>query len=244
MLLAEELILLLLDDDSGQWLVRRRAVPQAVRVALVVELLARRAIALDDKGVLVPGLAGATGGDPILDATARAVYGRRPEKVWKPRPRELDGLLKRLRDKGVLRRGRRRRNRHLPVDQHPEARVRGRLIEVLQTDLRPDRHTALLVALVHELSLLPKLFPHLGVELTALSLRANAISTQLRTDSHYFDTTLAQDNQERTGNGLDVAGEVLTGVGDVFEVLELMAGLVKVATLPMRVVARVLAELP
>ena len=42
MLLAEELILLLLDDDSGRWLVRRRAVRQAVRVALVFELVADR----------------------------------------------------------------------------------------------------------------------------------------------------------------------------------------------------------
>ena len=39
MLLAEELALLLLDDETGDWLVHPAAVRRGVRIALVVERL-------------------------------------------------------------------------------------------------------------------------------------------------------------------------------------------------------------
>lgn len=191
MLLGEELILLLLDDDSGRWLVPRRAVRQAVRGALVVELLARRAVSPDDHGVLVVGLPGATGGDPVLESAVRDVVGRRPEELARPEHAELWRLLERLRRSGVLRRGRVLRGRHLPHDPHPEDGVRARLREALTTPLRPDRPTALLAAILHEMFLLGPLFPDHDARM--LGRRAREITQQLREDAHYVPTTLTED---------------------------------------------------
>lgn len=246
MLLGEELILLLLDDDSGRWLVPRRAVRRAARVALVVELLARRAISLDDDGLLVPGLPGATGGDPVLDSAATQVAGHRPQELTEPDRRELRVLVERLRGRGVLRRGYLWWRRHLPRDGHPEAGVRARLLEALTVRLRPDRHTALLVAIVFEMDLLARLFP--DHDPTALAMRAATITSQLRDDAHYFPSTLEQDAAGRDGLGLsglaDGAGTILDGVGAALEALDLMVTAGRLLLAPVRVVFRLLGDLP
>lgn len=241
MLLGEELILLLLDDDKGDWLVRRRAVPRAVRVALLVELLARRAVALDDQGFLVAGLSGTTGGDQVLDRVARDVQGKQVVAATEASDRELKALLGRLRDRGVLRRRPLRRGRHVPRDHQPETAVRTRVLEALQVQRRPDRHTALLVALVHELGLVGRLFPE--HDHAALSARAAAITHQLREDQHYFPTTLEQDAVARA-RAADDPGSTLDGIGAAFEVLEGVGLLLQLASLPLRVVGRILENLP
>ncbi|WP_151526545.1 GOLPH3/VPS74 family protein [Serinicoccus kebangsaanensis] len=244
MLLAEELVLLLLDDRRGTWLVRRPAVRGAVRVALVVELLARRRLSLHDDGVLVAGLSGTTGGDRILEQVAQQVVGQRPAELRRPRRGEVEELLARLRDAGVLRRAWLNRTRHLPRDGHPEARVQARLREALGVDLRPDRHTALLVALVFELGLLRTLLP--DEDGLTLDHRAAIIVEALRTDLHYFPTTLEEEARERL-EGRDVAegvGDAITGVGDALEFLEVVVGATKLLSLPVRALVRVLGELP
>ncbi|WP_131105658.1 GPP34 family phosphoprotein [Ornithinimicrobium sufpigmenti] len=241
MLLGEELILLLLDDEKGTWLVRRQAVPRAVRVALLVELLARRTVALDDHGVLVPGLSGTTGGDQVLDRAAQDVQGKQVIAATDAPDRELRALLRRLRDRGVLRRGVVRRRRHLARDHQPEAAVRTRVLRALQVEQRPDRHTALLVALVHELDLLGRLFPEQDHH--ALTARAAAIAEQLREDQHYFPTTLQQDASAQARAAGD-PGSTLEGIDSAFEVLEAVGVVLKLATLPLRVVGRILQELP
>lgn len=244
MLLAEELVLLLLDDDSGRWLVRRPAVRAAVRVGLVVELLARRTLSFDDSGVLVDGLTGTTGGDPLLDATARQAAGQPLATALKPDRGELPQLLRRLRGRGVLRRAPVRRRRHLARDRHPEAAVRARLLEALTVRLRPDRHTALLVALVFELDLLGTLFP--DQDRLALSTRAATITSELRTDLHYFPTSLEEEARvdDRSGGRLAGAGEVLGGIGDALEVLDAVGDLLKLVSLPVRLAIRVLDGWP
>lgn len=241
MLLGEELVLLLLDDDRGTWLVRRRVLPRAVRVALLVELLARRTVALDDSGVLVAGLSGTTGGDQVLERVAKDVQGKQVIAATDAPDSEVRALLRRLRDRGVLRRGLLRRRRHLARDHQPEAAVRARVLEALQVELRPDRHTALLVALVYELDLLERLFP--GRDHLALSMRAATITSQLREDQHYFPTTLEQDAAEQARAAGD-PGLVLDGIGAAFEVLEAVGMLLELATLPLRVVGKILEELP
>lgn len=239
MLLGEELVLLLLDDDTGDWLVRRRSVPRAVRVALLVELLARRTVALDARGVLVAGLPGTTGGDDVLDRVAREVQGRQVVDATEASGRELRALLGRLRERGVLRRGLLRRRRHLPRDPHPETAVRARVLAALQAGSRPDRHTALLVALVHELNLVDRLFP--GQDPAALSARAAEITARLRQDQHYFPTTLPQDAAPGAQTDL---GRRLDGIDAAFEVLEAVGVLGRLAALPLRAVGRILGELP
>lgn len=241
MLLGEELVLLLLDDEKGTWLVRRRAVPRAVRVALLVELLARRTVALDDDGVLVAGLPGTTGGDQVLERTAQDVRGKKVLLATDAPEREVRSLLRRLRDRGVLRRGLVRRGRHLARDHEPEAAVRTRVLGALQEQSRPDRHTALLVALVHELGLVERLFPQ--HDHAALSSRAAAITRQLREDQHYFPTTLAQDAQTQTRAAGD-AGSTLDGITAAFELLDGVGTLLRLASVPLRVLGKILEGLP
>lgn len=244
MLLGEELILLLLDDDSGTWLVPRRAVGRSVRVALVVELLALRAISLGDDGRIVAGLSAATGGDPVLDSAARQVVGHSPQELARPDKRELRLLLARLRESGVLRRGHVRRSRHLPRDPHPESGVRARLLEALTADRRPDRHTALLVALVNEMNLLPQLFPD-HPDQPGLIGRASAITAQLREDAHYFPTTLGQDAATPQGaGGLETTANVLGATGDALDALGIMVQGGRLLLIPARAVFRLLEDLP
>lgn len=243
MLLGEELILLLLDDDTGAWLVPRKAVRRSVRVALVVELLAQRAIALGDDGRLVAGLAAATGGDPVLDSAARQVVGHRPQELARPDRRELGLLLGRLRGAGVLRRGHLGR-RHLPRDPHPESAVRARLLEALTVQQRPDRHTALLAALAYELNLLPQLFPQ-HADLPGLVRRAASVAAQLREDAHYFPTTLGQDAATATGKSrLDDVGDAFAATGDALAVLDVMVQGGRLLLVPARAVLRLLDGLP
>lgn len=239
MSLGEELILLLLDDDSGEWLVRRRAAHRALRVALVTELLARRTLSLDDAGLLVLGLPATTGGDPVLERVARQVVGGTVSQAVEPGRRDLAELVGRLRSTGVLRRSRIRPYRHLPRDHHPEAGVRARLLQALTAPLRPDRHTALLVALVHELNLLQRLFPDRDTR--PLSTRAETITSQLREDAHYFPTGLAEDSAHRTRAD---ASHVLDGVADALDALSVMVDVLRLLSLPARAVIRVLDDLP
>lgn len=239
MLLGEELVLLLLDDEKGTWLVRRRAVPRGVRVAVLAELLARRTVAVDDSGTLVAGLSGTTGGDQILERAARDVVGKTvPEAILSPGG-ELKALLARLRDQGVLRRGTLRRSRHLARDHHHESAVRARLLQTLSSsDSRPDRHTALLVALVHELGLVELLFP--GDQSRLLAQQAAAITLQLRQDRHYFPTGLEGGDRD----GQDRSGRVLDGTGSVFDALQGVGDLLSLIFVPLRLLGRILDALP
>lgn len=207
-----------------------------------MELLARRTVALDDAGTLVPGLAGTTGGDEILERVAREVVGKTVAQAIVPGTGELASLLRRLRERGVLQRGTLRRRRHLPRDHHHEAAVRARLLHVLSSsDSRPDRHTALLVALVHELDLVPHLFP--GEENALLAQQAAAITLQLRADRHYFPTGLEDDGSRKDG-GQDRSGSVLDGIGAAFELLQGVSDLVALVLVPVRLLGRILDALP
>ena len=238
MLLAEELALLLLDDDSGDWLVHPAPVRRAVRIALVVELLGRRRLALEESGELSSDLPATTGGDPLLERVAAAVVGQRPQQLRRPPRREVREVLSRLRDQGALRRGRVRRGRHLPGPASREGSLRDRLLRVLREDRLADRHTALLVALTYELNLLPRLFPDQDVP--ALVHRAAQVEAQLRRDEHYFPTTLSLDARRTRTD----AGDVLGGIGDALDGLSLLVDAGRLLGLPVRVALRVLGELP
>ena len=232
MLLAEELILLLLDDDSGRWLVRRRVVRRAVRVALVFELVADRALVVDASGRLAAGVTGIVEGDPVRARVVEEAVGHRPAELTRPAKAETAALVRRLRGRGVLRRPLLRPSRHLPRDTHPEAGVRARLLEALSVDRRPDRHTALLVAIVHELHLLPVLLPDLGLDRLTLDHRAAVIVDDLRADRHYGETGLGQD-PTRAGRS-DGSGTGGSWLGDAMEVLGTMGELLDLVSLPFR----------
>lgn len=232
MLLAEEVTLLLLGDHQGTWLVDKAKVCRAVQAAYVVELMARQALVVDERGKLAPGIPGVTGGDRDLDRMVLALQGRTLKRLRLMPRSELRRLLARLRDAGVLRQAPVRRYRYLPANEHPEAQVRGRMREVLTSDLRPDLHTALLVAIVHELNLVEFLFDSLPPE---ANRRAREIVAQLRSDSTYFPDDLATTRSaaQRTSDAMD---DVMV-IGDAVEGLVAVG---RLASLPVRVVFRLL----
>ena len=235
MLLGEELVLLLLDDDSGRWLAPRQAVRGSLRVALVVELLARRALALDDEGRFAAGLSGGTGGDALLDRVAAQVVGKRPEELGQPGRGELEEVLRRLRDGGVLRRAPLRRSRHLPRDHHPETGVRTRLLAALQHPARPELRTALLAALAHELGLIPLIFTLPAAEVTALQARAAALTQELREGRHLVGGQPDAGERE-SRSALDTVGDL----ADLLEVATALGGLARLAWIPLRALGRLL----
>lgn len=239
MLLGEELVLLLLDDDSGRWLLDESVVRRAVKISLVVELLARRALALDDSDArLVAGLAGTTGGHPVLDRVVAQASGKELVPALRPERRELTALLAGLRDQGVLRRGTFRRGRHLPVQGHAEAAVRARVLEALGHDRQPDRHTALLIALLYDLNLLPVLFADQHVP--TLVARAAGIRAELQADRHYVEGGLDGASPREKLGPLDV----LDGVGDALDALEGVGQLLRLGGRSVGWIGRMFDALP
>lgn len=217
LLLAEELVLLLIDDEKGTWLTPRHTLAPVVRVALVAELLARRTLELDDDGRLVPGVTSATG-DDLLDRTRDRVSGHRVTDRRVSHHGEVRAVLSRLRERGTLRRGTVLRTRHLTRDTGPETRVRERLLSALTGAARPDTATALLAALVAELGLLPRLFP--DQDASALTARAALITEELRASGDYHGSGVREAEEARAK--AQRTGDLLDGAGDVLDLLHLI----------------------
>lgn len=170
MLLAEELLLLLLDDDTGR--IRVSAADKGLAGAVLIELalLERMAVAAKDdtvragRLVLRPGPAPA---HPVLvDAldVLSTREGRKPDHV-------LDTLAKGLRERlvdGLLEAGILRRERHkvlglFPTERLPaqdtahETMVRQRVLAALDGG-RPDERVAALTALLSALDAVTTVF--------------------------------------------------------------------------------------
>lgn len=172
MSLAEELLLVALDDEKGadtaNW---GSGVEAGLAGALLLELAAAGCV-IDDDGKLV-----AAGCDPPADplsAAALEVIGRdekrRNANAWVGRlPRELkplraqvaDGLVRR----GVLEEERSRRlglfesTRYPERDPEPERRLRAGLADVLVAGREPTAEEAMLVSLLHAYDLVKRVVP-------------------------------------------------------------------------------------
>jgi hypothetical protein len=182
-LLAEELLLLLTDDQTGRPVVDGEYLDLALGGALVLELsllgqvgpggqarrkrLERRAGAGPAHPLLVEALAGSADRSPG-DAVKRCAKG--------VRERLLDGLA----DQGVIRRERTRvlglfpRTRSSTTSTSIEYDARSRLRSVLVDGVGPDRRTAALVSLLHAVKAEHKVLP--GDDRKALRRRAEEIS--------------------------------------------------------------------
>lgn len=240
LLMAEELVLLLLDDAKGTWLLATPGVRRSVRVAMITELLARGALRSEHPAAgrpptLNPGQAAATGGDVLLDRALRQASGRSVERALALDLRELGLVLTRLRERGILRRAPVRRTRHLARDAHgTEARVRERVLAALAPGARPDRHTALLVVLVDTLGLLPHLFP--GPGLPQLVAAAARLRVQLAEEPAAFPISSGTPVPQREWlTGSDAVDILLhPGLGDALRLLGL----------PLRALGRAFDGLP
>lgn len=174
-LIAEDLLLLLLDDESGTPLVDGTKLPRVLAGAVLLELAldgyVTPAEAGEDvkKGRLAVRLDG-TPDDPILARTLDVIRdaGRpmKPETVIEKLDAELRiAVFERVIGRGWVREGRRKvlgifpTKTWPPVDESHERAVRDQLSGVLIEGLDPGPRTAALVSLLSAVDAAAKAFP-------------------------------------------------------------------------------------
>ncbi len=188
-LIAEDLLLLLLDDDSGK-LTHTTYLDVGIGGALLVELaLGGTVEVMKGSGLWarakVHPVVGPSPGDPMLveamalvsekERTAQDLVGR----LGKHR---RDALLERLEGKGILQRHEDRvmglfpRKRWPTVDSSHEADVRRQLGDALVRGARPEERTAALVALLSALGLAHKVVDREGLPAGEVKKRAKALA--------------------------------------------------------------------
>ncbi|HEY3563105.1 MAG TPA: GPP34 family phosphoprotein [Kribbella sp.] len=186
MLIAEDLLLLLYDDETGKPITGSPGLDYALAGAVLIELTLNRKldITADGRGRLQVLDATPTG-DPILDERLAYVAerpGKKPKNQIGPLSKRLrDQLLTRLAERGVLEADRGKVLGLFPVTRWPakdarhEQEVRTQLDAALGQGLLPDQRTAALIALLSALNIVPKVVTH-AVDKRALKRRAKEIA--------------------------------------------------------------------
>lgn len=189
MLIAEDLLLLLLDDDSG-------TVPSSLDLrpvlggAVLVQLALTGAVRVSDKSgfwqsAKVRAQSGAALPDPILAAALALVAEKErgaQDLVGRLGKGLREQLTERLAAQGILRRedskvlGLFPRTVWPAADVAREADVRRALTSVLVEGNEPDERTAALVALLHAIGRAHKTVPHEGLPAREVKARAKRIA--------------------------------------------------------------------
>jgi hypothetical protein len=189
MLIAEDLLLLLLDDESGK-LTNSTYLDTGIGGALLVELaLGSHVEVVKGSGMWARAkvhTADATGPtDPVLvealslvtekERTAQDLVGRLGKKRREPllSRLEADGILRRQDDKVV---GLFPRRRWPAVDSSHEADVRRKLGDTLLRGVDPDPHTAALVAVLSSMDLAHKVIDREGIPARQVKERAKQVA--------------------------------------------------------------------
>lgn len=188
-LLAEDLLLVLLDDETGKPIVDSSRLPRVLAGAILLELTLTGAVTLDVTGAAVrkgrlvvhPEKAPT---DPVLaDAAGRlaaATPMKPPAAIEKLAKGVREVLLDRIADRGWVREERGRilgvfpTRRWPAIDDSHERRVRAELSAVLVDELTPSTRTAALISLLSAVSAAPKLFPDANKR--AVTARAKQIA--------------------------------------------------------------------
>lgn len=189
MLLAEDLLLLLTDDDSGRLAVSGTEIEPVLAGAMLIDLTLRGRIdvagpgAEVNEGRLVVTDATPTG-DPLLDEALEKVArlgGKKPGAARGKLGGKLRAsLLRELVDKGILREERGKflglfpHSRWPAEDAEHERETRSRIESALRSGLAGDERTGALVALLHAVRAVPKTFSPLAVGLSKKEMTANA----------------------------------------------------------------------
>jgi hypothetical protein len=187
MLIAEELLLILVDDSTGKSLVDSTKLDNVLAGAILVELATIERVGFASEGRSQRGrmvtLSRSPTGDPVLDRALDTVAQSRPAKpeqlIAKLRKGLRATLLERLTLAGGLRRSRRRALGILPLTTWPVAdfthkrELRARLQGVLVGDVTPDDRTAALVSLLSAVNAAPKV---VDGQKKAVRARAKAIA--------------------------------------------------------------------
>ncbi|MET0999633.1 MAG: GPP34 family phosphoprotein [Marmoricola sp.] len=187
-LIAEDLLLLLLEDDSGK-LTNATYVDVGLGGALLVELALGGAVevvkgaGLWARAKVVP--AGAVPSDPVLVEAMRVVSEKQrtaQDLVARLGKKRRDALLERLEGKGILERREDRamglfpRTRWPAVDSSHEADVRRQLGDALVRGVQPAERIAALIALLSALDLAHKVVDREGVPARDVKKRAKTVA--------------------------------------------------------------------
>ena len=192
MLLAEDLLLLLTDDESGRLLVSASEADVALGGAQLIELTLAGRVDLTGEGEGRKGRLvvrdGSRFGDPLLDEALGVVVrleGKKPDAVVGPLGKKLrDRLYERLAAQGVLRSERGKVLGVFPTQKWPaadaahERQLRAQLEQALLIGLPPQERVAALVSLLQALRSVAKVVPpkQHGVSKRDLERRAKEIA--------------------------------------------------------------------
>lgn len=178
--LAEELLLVVLRDDTGKPMIDGRRLSAALAGAALVELTLEGALRVTEDGDpdYRAGRLVATGvrpGDPRPAELVQQAHDTKPKNAvsrlsgvssWRNRAGDLrEALLEDLAERGVLIRERHKvlglfpSTAWKPGDPSAERRIVHRLRGVVVDGREPDERTAALVSLLHAVDVLPRLFP-------------------------------------------------------------------------------------
>lgn len=168
--LAEEIMLLSLDDESGS-AKQREAAGWAVAGGILLELVLAGRVSIAGKYLELTDPTPT--GDGLLDGRTALLEtwlrgrGRRRVTDWltKDQPKAVAAALERLCERGIVVEEKRRALGVFPVRRYPEAdgtieaELRERLRSVVLDGAEPDERTAGLVALIHSAKLHRLAFP-------------------------------------------------------------------------------------
>lgn len=227
MLLAEELVLLCMDDETGQCEVEARDAGRGVALALIFELSLAGSLTISH-GTLAQGERAASG-DQLLDLAAQSALGLTPSAAVEKLAAEdlLQAILVRLVSRGVLHDAEVwSPGIHLPKDPHPEAAVRERLRGVLAQGRGADEQEAALVALLHHLEIVAAVLPDEDAEVT--SARAAEVAARSRPMRDYQGEHGRPRLTRAGGSGSSDPRRTRSSWWDGLDVLELVAGGVRI----------------
>jgi hypothetical protein len=190
MLIAEDLLLLLYNDESGKPITGNPGLDYSLAGAVLIELTLLHKVDIaapgdDVKEGRLKVLDTSSTGDAILDqrlALLAEKSGQKPKNLMSKLSKGLrDQVLARLAERGVLEADKDKILGLFPVTRWPakdarhEEEVRTALGSVLKLGTQPDERTAALIALLSALNVVPKVITD-AVDNKALKRRAKEIA--------------------------------------------------------------------
>ncbi|MCX5403451.1 GPP34 family phosphoprotein [Streptomyces sp. NBC_00335] len=183
--LAEEIMLLSLDDESGS-VKQRQSVGWAVAGALLLELVLAERVRVSGKYLEL--VDSPPTGEELLDGRIEAIRtwmrGRSKRRVgeWltKDQAKAVGAAVERLSGRGVVVEERRKALGVFPVRRYPEAdgtierELRERLASAVSKGAEPDERTASLITVIHAAGLHALAFP--GAPRKEITARTAAIA--------------------------------------------------------------------
>jgi len=190
MLLAEDLALLLTDDETGRPTTSGQRVDLALAGGVLLELLTTGRVAVagpkhpagKDRVVVLDA---SPTGDPVLDEALRRV-AERPRRARDVLPRLTKdlrpALLDRLTKRGLLRLEESKvlglfpTRAHLPADAGHERSIRAAVHEVLVVGRTPTEREVAVISLLQGVDQVPRVLGDVGVPKRELRRRAKALA--------------------------------------------------------------------